>query len=297
MPTRNKTLTSRLTARTAALCAMACGAANPLVAAAGTLDDPMARIIGMDTRQVACINETSGQVVEGELPDLALDESFQCSELGFIVADQDEITLQAIGKNFAGSALNGEVMGFTPTIAICTNRRTDQRVVAGVAEDGTFDCEAAGLELMPEDSAFVQISGTIGEPPAASPGLIQQGMEARTALCENSTDPQELTIALPDLQLRDDIDCVANGLTVTVGDSARIQVRGPSPGDIRVTVLGLDGAVIGRCLNGATGQDVTFFVAEDVEGVREFSCVDEGLEIVPPQLVIVTVRGDVAPSE
>ena len=112
------------------------------------------------------------------------------------------------------------------------------------------------------------------------------GLTPQTAVCENVTTGQEVTLSGP----ASPWDCEAAGLAVSAGDQVRLHVQGPvTPGAVDV-----GGAVVrmapngGGCTNLTTGQQVTF---QRVQGATAASCVAAGLKVQPGDTVQIQVQG------
>lgn len=261
----------------------------------GGQDPVSARVIGIDSRAIACRNVNTGQTVTGSLPDVALDESFDCESLGLLFDEGDLVILQIEGVNFGGPALNGEATGLEEgALVTCTNLATDQDVTVRVLE-GVWDCLNADIELVPMDPVLVRIQGlTLGAsqaPPPAAVTFTLTGMDSRTVVCRNNTDPQDVTGVLEEVALEETIDCLALGLTVTSGDEVAIQSNGRNFGNnLTATFVGIATGIAGKCENRTTGESVAFAVAD---GESAFDCVAEGLVITNQDDVTVTVRGNV----
>ncbi len=278
-----------------ALAALGAASFCPAQATASALETTIsARVIGIDSRIIACRNVDTGQTVSGSLPDVALDESFDCAALGLQFEVDDLVILQIEGVNFVGPALNGEATGLQEgALVTCTNLANGQEGTVRVLE-GVWDCANVDIGLQPTDPVLVRIQGlssVANEPPGpAEVTFTPTGMDSRTFICRNSTNPQDVTGSLPDVVIGETIDCLAAGLNVGAGDEVSIQSNGRNFGDnLRASFVGITNNVAAKCDNRTTGDSVAFAVAD---GVTEFDCVAEGLVINNRDDVTVTIRGN-----
>ncbi|MEO0422703.1 MAG: integrin alpha [Pseudomonadota bacterium] len=249
------------------------------------------QIIGLNLSLGACRNVDSGETVSVGLPEFALDESFDCAALDLTFAPGDQVILQGEGTNF-GTALNGSVIGLADGgNVVCRREDTLEEVTVDIAADGTWDCEAGGFSAPNQVPVTVIVRGS-AEPLFTSPeriSLTLDGMDTRTAACQNLTDPQTVTGVLADVRLSETIDCEALGLTASAGDTVSIQGRGRNFG------AGLSGSfeqlatdVIVRCENNVLGE-VQFITP--APGDNTFDCAATGLTLRNGDTVTVTVRG------
>ncbi|MEO0424674.1 MAG: hypothetical protein AAF184_20220 [Pseudomonadota bacterium] len=291
--------TERTDAKTRSIALLGALLASSLLPAAvhaqAEVDGLSARIIGIDSRTIACRNIDTGQTVSGSLPDVALDESFDCASLGLTFEVGDLVILQIDGVNFGGPALNGESTGLAEGAFVsCENLLTAEEATVRVL-DGVWDCQNAGLALEPTDPVLVRIQGLVADqgeppPPVESLTLTVGGVDTRTVVCRNNTDPQVLTGALPDVLIGETLDCLALGLTVTAGDEVAMQSNARNFGaNLFADFTGITTNVAARCENRTTGQSVSFAVAD---GETSFDCLAQGLEISNADDVSVTVRGN-----
>ncbi|MEO0974071.1 MAG: hypothetical protein AAFX85_13345, partial [Pseudomonadota bacterium] len=254
---------------------------------------PGARILGVDSRTVACRNLSTLQTVSGSLPEVELDESFDCASLGLDFEVGDSVLLQADGVSFSDPQLNGDALGLIgEPIVDCINTTTGQEVRVRVLS-GQWDCLNAGFQVAPEEGTVVRIRGVIGIPPVEQQlNATIVGMNVRTGACQNNTDPQTVTGEFPIGRLEETIDCLALGLTASSDDQVLIQATGRNLRSNTV-VMSFEGFVLegitGRCDNLTTGESVLF---EVLGGVSEFRCAAEGLVLNERDDVTVTLRGN-----
>ncbi|MEM9387574.1 MAG: FG-GAP-like repeat-containing protein [Pseudomonadota bacterium] len=256
-----------------------------------------ARVVGMDSRSVACRNVDTGQTVNGALPNVSLDESFDCGELGLDFALEQLVTLQADGVKFGNPGLSGEAGGLEEgSLVTCTNLTTTESATVRVL-DGAWDCANAGFAMAPGDEGLVRIQGVVGGPIDGMPPpvpLIQLRlfvMDTRTAVCRNDTTGEVVALDLPDVGLSTQLDCIDLGLQANVGDQVSIQGNGRNFGSQLVARFkGFTSNIGGRCENRTTGQIVN--VSLD-DGVEEFDCRQLGLRFGDSDDVSITVRGNV----
>jgi hypothetical protein len=116
------------------------------------------------------------------------------------------------------------------------------------------------------------------------------GLTPRTAVCQNVTTGQEVTLSAP----ASPWDCEAAGLGVTAGDQVALRVRGP----VEASAADVGGAVVGmtpkggRCTNLTTGQQVPFrALFQGIRGATAASCVAAGLIVHPGETVQLRVQG------
>jgi hypothetical protein len=112
------------------------------------------------------------------------------------------------------------------------------------------------------------------------------GFTPRTAVCQNVTTGQEVTLSAPVSPW----DCEAAGLGVTPGDQVALRVRGPvtqNATDVGGAVAGMTPSG-GGCTNRTTGQQVTF---QHMKGATAASCVAAGLVIHSGDTVQMRVQG------
>jgi hypothetical protein len=116
------------------------------------------------------------------------------------------------------------------------------------------------------------------------------GMTPHTAVCENTTSGQAVTLNDPAPVW----DCEAAGLAVTSGDQIALRVRGP----VKTGATDVGGAVVGMapsgggCTNRTTGQQVKFQALFQGEpGATAASCVAAGLKVHPGDTVQMHTQG------
>jgi hypothetical protein len=116
------------------------------------------------------------------------------------------------------------------------------------------------------------------------------GLTPHTAVCENVTTGQEVTLSDPVSPW----DCEAAGFRVTAGDEVALRVRGP----VTRGATDVGGAVVGMaprgggCTNRTTGQQVKFEALFQGElGATAASCVAAGLVVQPGDQVQMRVQG------
>ncbi|MEM9385758.1 MAG: hypothetical protein AAGA68_11905 [Pseudomonadota bacterium] len=114
---------------------------------------------GLATLGALCLNLTDPQTVFIPSPGQGLSaEVFCASTAPFSAGEGDELRLIAIGNNFRAQ-LSGRVIGVIDATANCINLTSGQNVIARLAEDGRWDCAAAGLTLEDGDRVNVVLSG------------------------------------------------------------------------------------------------------------------------------------------
>ncbi|MEM9387001.1 MAG: integrin alpha [Pseudomonadota bacterium] len=255
--------------------------------------DPRARVVGIDTRTFACRNTSTGQTVSGTSPDVALDESFACLELGLAFSEGDQLILQADGVKFSDPGLSGEASDLAPeALVTCTNLTTGQVGTVRVLANA-WDCGNAGFQLDPGEEARVRIQGVVAPdaPPERVLTLAVSGVDTRSGACRNMTDPQTVTTVLPDFALEETVDCIALGLTATAGDSVTMQAKGRNFGSsFNAEFIGLADNLVFRCENLTTGQ---FFTLDLEDVASRVDCAGLGLEIADQDDVAFTIRGTV----
>ena len=112
------------------------------------------------------------------------------------------------------------------------------------------------------------------------------GLTPHTAVCENVTTGQAVTLSAPTSPW----DCEAAGLAVRAGDQVALRVRGP----VTHNATDVGGAVVGLaprgggCTNRTTGQAVTF---QHMVGATAASCGAAGLVTHPGDQVQLRVQG------
>jgi hypothetical protein len=116
------------------------------------------------------------------------------------------------------------------------------------------------------------------------------GLTPHTAVCENVTTGQAVTLSAPVSPW----DCEAAGLAVRSGDVVDLRVRGP----VQQRAADVGGAVVGMapngggCTNRTTGQQVKFEARFQGErGATAASCVAAGLVVQPGDQVQMRVQG------
>ncbi|MEM9388129.1 MAG: hypothetical protein AAGA68_23955 [Pseudomonadota bacterium] len=297
MSTLGKAMISQRRANLGALAlggALAVGVAPANAMALDEVVSLSARVIGIDSRTVACRNVDTRQTVSGSLPDVALDESFDCATLGLAFEAGNLVFLQAEGVDFGSDALNGEATGLQDgAFVTCTNLATAAEATVRVI-DGVWDCQNAGLPLEPTDPVLVRIQGLVAQvddpPPVDSLTLTVAGMDTRTVVCRNNTDPQVITGSLPDVVIGETLDCLALGLTVSSGDEVAMQSNGRNFGvNLRGDFTGVATGIAIRCENRTTAASISFALPA---GATSFDCVAEGLVIDNAGDVTVTLRGN-----
>jgi hypothetical protein len=116
------------------------------------------------------------------------------------------------------------------------------------------------------------------------------GLMPHTAVCENVTTGQAVTLSAPVSPW----DCEAAGLAVRSGDVVALRVRGPvtqSAADVGGAVVGM-APNSGGCTNRTTGQQVKFeALFQGERGATAASCVAAGLTVQPGDQVQLRVQG------
>ncbi|MEO0423303.1 MAG: VCBS repeat-containing protein [Pseudomonadota bacterium] len=251
-----------------------------------------ARVIGIDSRSITCRNLATGQTATGTLPEVSLDESFDCRALGLEFTQGDQVVVQIDGVNFVDPELNGEATGLDEGALVeCINRTTGASGTVRVLE-GAWDCSNAGIPLAVQDRVRVRIRGAIAElAPAQELSFSASKFNIASAVCQNNTDPQTVTGDFPGAELGETVDCLALGLDISSRDEVTIQVNGRAFGiDAAATFVGLTTELVGRCENRNSGEFVIF---ELDDGATAFDCVAQGLTLTLEADVTLTVRGRV----
>ncbi|MEM9387280.1 MAG: FG-GAP repeat protein [Pseudomonadota bacterium] len=117
---------------------------------------------GMDTRGTACQNLTTGELVNGSLPDVRLVETIDCDALGLVSSADDQVTIQGQGRNF-GATLTGEMSRLGGQVEVrCDNRTTGvTRFIVLPEGEAAFDCVAAGVAVNNQDAVTVTVRGLV----------------------------------------------------------------------------------------------------------------------------------------
>ena len=113
-------------------------------------------VTGLESRSVVCKNETTGASVAIQL---AGAESWDCEAAGLPVAAGDRVVQTVLGLGAPGST-GGAITGMDGLSARCRNVTTGK--IATIPLDGkvSWDCEAAGLVVNPQDRVAQQVRGT-----------------------------------------------------------------------------------------------------------------------------------------
>jgi Concanavalin A-like lectin/glucanases superfamily len=124
----------------------------------GTQPSVGGSVAGVSPKIVVCRNLTTAQRVVIRNGD----GSWDCEAAGLVVAAGHSIQQTVAGRaNPSQSSVGGAVTGLTPSKVTCRNTTRRQRVVI---EDGarSWDCGAAGLEVMPGDLIVQTVTGVAG---------------------------------------------------------------------------------------------------------------------------------------
>jgi probable HAF family extracellular repeat protein len=160
---------------------------------------------------------------------IELSEAQDINDSGQIVANG---TLTATGEPRAflltpvetSQEINVSLQGLMLKRASCDNLKTGQKVLVSVQSGAkSADCNGAGLSVSADDKVGIRLQGTVPFHSRTVKATVT-GFTLHTAVCENQTTRQKVTVRLkPDAS---EADCTAAGLGIRPRDSIGLRLVG-----------------------------------------------------------------------